>query len=174
MVPLLPYIFEQRMHLDTSLIQRVTLFFLSEGALVSVVSCPILGHVADYASSKRNLLLYSLAVVSISSLFIALTTSVVWLFVLRVFQAAASNALWIVGVSTLADNIGSEHIGKISGMISTVAAGGTSAGPVVSGILFEVGGYWASWSGVFVLVFIDVVMRLLMVEKPSARNKQGT
>ena len=99
--------------------------------------------------------------------------TVTWLFIGRIFQSAASNALWIVGLSTLADNIGSEHIGKISGVISTMAAAGTSAGPVVSGILFELGGYWASWAGVFALIFVDIVMRILMVEKPMAREKRN-
>lgn len=75
MVPLLPYIFEQRMNLDVSLIQRVTLLFLSEGALVSVLSSPITGHVADMVSSKKDLLLWSLGIVSISSLSMAVTTS---------------------------------------------------------------------------------------------------
>lgn len=75
MVPLLPYIFEQRMGLPVSLIQRVTLFFLAEGALVSVVSSPVIGHIADKASSKKRLLLYSLGLAFVSSVLVAVTTS---------------------------------------------------------------------------------------------------
>ena len=99
--------------------------------------------------------------------------TVFWLFVGRFFQSVASNALWIVGIATMADNVGSEHMGKISGMVSVVAAAGTTGGPVISGILFEIGGYWASWSGVFVFIVADIVMRVLMIEKPKTRGKQA-
>lgn len=75
MVPMLPYIFEQRMGLDIAVIQRSTLTFLAQGALVSVVSSPIVGQVADRTSSKKNLLLVSLALAFISSAALAITTS---------------------------------------------------------------------------------------------------
>lgn len=75
MVPLLPYIFEQRMGLDVSLVQRITVLFLAEGALVSVLSSPFVGHIADRTSSKKSFLLYSLALVSVSSVGVAATTS---------------------------------------------------------------------------------------------------
>lgn len=50
------------------------------------------------------------------------------LLVGRFFQSVVSNAMWIVGMATLADNIGSEHMGKIAGAVSTVAVAGGLCG----------------------------------------------
>ncbi|KAF9892236.1 hypothetical protein FE257_002013 [Aspergillus nanangensis] len=167
MVPLLPYVLEQRIHLDSSLTQRCTSVFLIEGALVSVISSPFVGALADRVSSKKTLLLSTLVLTLVSSVWLAITTSLPWFFVGRFFQSLASNSLWIIGMSTLADNIGTEHIGKVSGMLSTVSAAGTTAGPVISGILFHLGGYWTAWAGAFSCIVMDIIMRTLMLEKPK-------
>jgi MFS family permease len=75
MVPLLPYIFENRLGLDTTLTQRFTSIFLVEGALVSIISSPLIGNIADRASSKKMLLLVLLALTLISVLCLSVTTS---------------------------------------------------------------------------------------------------
>ena len=60
-----------------------------------------------------------------------------------------------------------EHLGKTYGVISLVVAAGTSAGPMVAGILFEVGGYWLAWSSAFAIILVDIVLRMLMLERPK-------
>lgn len=75
MVPLLPYIFENRLELDTSLTQRLTSLFLVEGALISIISSPFVGNIADRASSKKVLLLVLLVLTLISVLCLSITTS---------------------------------------------------------------------------------------------------
>lgn len=67
----------------------------------------------------------------------------------------------------MAENIGSEHMGKIAGLCSTLSAAGTSAGPVIAGFMFGLGGYWSAWAGAIAFLVVDIIMRLLMIEKPS-------
>ncbi|KAL3462453.1 major facilitator superfamily domain-containing protein [Aspergillus heterothallicus] len=165
MVPLLPTVFEQRIGLDPSLTQRYTSIFLAEGAFISVVSSPLIGSVADAVSSKKALLLALLALALLSIACLSLTTTLAWLFIGRVFQCTVSNGLWIVGMATLTENIGSEHMGKITGLSSALTAAGTIAGPVLAGILFGFGGYWFAWAGAAAFLVVDTVLRLLMVEK---------
>lgn len=90
-----------------------------------------------------------------------------WLFVGRFFQSITSNALWVVGMATMVENLGSEHMGKIGGLVSTLQAAGTTAGPFLAGLLFAVGGYWSAWAAAAAFLLVDIVMRLLMVEKSS-------
>jgi MFS family permease len=92
--------------------------------------------------------------------------AVVWLFVGRLFQCITSNALWIIGMATMAENLGTEHMGKIAGLTSTLTAAGTTAGPVLAGLLFEAGGYWCAWAGAAAFLLVDIIMRLFMIEKP--------
>ncbi|KAL2796221.1 major facilitator superfamily domain-containing protein [Aspergillus keveii] len=165
MVPLLPTVLEQRIGLDPSLTQRYTSIFLAEGALISVVSSPFIGSIADAVSSKKGLLLGLLAMALMSVASLSLAKTLAWLLIGRVFQCTVSNGLWIVGMATMTENIGSEHMGKITGLTSALTAAGTIAGPVLAGILFSIGGYWFAWAGAVGFLVVDTVLRLLMVEK---------
>jgi MFS family permease len=69
-------------------------------------------------------------------------------------------------MATMAQNLGTEHMGKIAGLTSTITAAGTTAGPVLAGLLFEAGGYWCAWAGPAAFLLVDIIMRLLMMEKP--------
>lgn len=66
----------------------------------------------------------------------------------------------------MVENVGTEHMGKISGLTSTFSAVGTSFGPLLAGLLFEAGGYWCAWAGAAAFLLADIVMRLIMTEKP--------
>jgi MFS-type transporter involved in bile tolerance (Atg22 family) len=79
MVPLLPYIFENRLGLDTTLTQRLTSIFLVEGALISIISSPLIGDIADRANSKKVLLLVLLVLTLISVLCLSVSTSCTFL-----------------------------------------------------------------------------------------------
>lgn len=68
----------------------------------------------------------------------------------------------------MVENLGSEHMGKIGGLVTTLQATGTTAGPFLAGLLFEVGGYWCAWAAAGAFLLVDIVMRLLMVEKSSS------
>ncbi|KAJ5532888.1 hypothetical protein N7494_009440 [Penicillium frequentans] len=166
MLPLLPTVLEQRIGLDPSLTQRYTSIFLTEGAIVSVVASPFIGSIADAVSSKKTLLLTVLILALISLACLSLTTHLIWLFVGRFFQCIVSQALWIVGMATMAENLGSEHMAKIAGLSSILTAAGTTAGPLLSGLLFGAGGYWCAWAGAGAFLLVDIIMRLLMLEKP--------
>lgn len=74
-------------------------------------------------------------------------------------------------MATMAENIGTENMGKIAGFSSMLTSAGTTAGPVLAGLLFATGGYWAAWAGAAAFLVIDIVMRLLMVEKPPQDRK---
>ncbi|PYI07365.1 MFS multidrug transporter [Aspergillus sclerotiicarbonarius CBS 121057] len=173
LVPILPYVLESRLGLDVALTQRMSFALLSETAVAALVTSPFIGHYADRLSSKRLLLVGSLLAALFGSIVLALATSTFILFAGRLIQAVASSFIWVVGYATIADNVQPEHLGKTYGVISLVVAAGTSGGPMVAGILFELGGYWTAWSSAFVILIVDIVLRLLMLEKP-AKNADYT
>lgn len=74
------------------------------------------------------------------------------LFVARTFGAVSGMMLWIIGYSTLAENIEKRHMGMASGIVSGAVAAGILAGPAVSGFFVEKVGYWFAWSMCFGLV----------------------
>lgn len=54
--------------------------------------------------------------------------------------------LWIVGCATMADTVGTENMGKATGITTAAVSAGSLAGPMMAGILVETVGYWQAWS----------------------------
>lgn len=72
--------------------------------------------------------------------------------------------MWVVGYTTVANTITLGNTAKTYAMISMASSLGFSTGPMLSGILFQLEGYWVAWTSAFVLLGIDMTFRLLMVE----------
>jgi MFS family permease len=90
--------------------------------------------------------------------------TVLMLFAGRLVQSIASTSVWVVGFATLADSVPTNEMGKMYGFVTVAIAVGTSGGPLVAGMLFDLGGYWVAWSSVLLVVIFDVILRCLMIE----------
>lgn len=184
LVPILPFVLEHRLGLDVSLTQRISTALLSQTALIMVVASLLIGSHADRSGAKRAWLLFGLAGALVGSLILAVATSCKWrlsaddipsktinvsavftLFAGRLIQSAASTVLWVVGFATLADNVPANELGKMYGFVTVAIGVGTSGGPLVAGILFDIGGYWVAWSSVLFVIVFDVILRCLMLER---------
>lgn len=164
-VPIFPYIVESRLALDSSYTQRMSFTFISQSALVSVMFSPLTGYLADKYSTKRIWLRSASLVALVGTVMVVSAVSPAILFIGRFVQALASTVAWVVGYAAIADNVKLEHLGKTYGLISTVVAVATSAGPMISGTLFDLGGYWLAWSSAFVVIVLNIVPWLLMLER---------
>ncbi|KAI9371740.1 major facilitator superfamily domain-containing protein [Aspergillus egyptiacus] len=173
-VPILPYMLEQRLGLDPAHTQTLSSGLLSGSAAVSVAVRIPLGHFADRSVSKRSWLLWALVIALVSTVFVALEISVVVLFLARFVQSLASSIMWVVGIITVADNVPVEHLGKAYGTLYVAVSASTSVGPMLSGVLLELAGYWVAWSSAFAVLGIDIVFRLLMVEKHDVKQSDDT
>ena len=77
----------------------------------------------------------------------------------------------------LVDNIESERKGSILALAMSFVTSGVVGGPVISGSIFQLAGYWAAWSVPFALLGLDFVARLAMVDRKlqsssSAKSKK--
>lgn len=82
----------------------------------------------------------------------------------RVLQGIAGSAAWILCFAALTDNVGFEHMGKVMGMAMSFVTAGIVGGPMVAGFLFQLVGYWPTWSAPLVLLVLDMSARLVMIE----------
>lgn len=85
-------------------------------------------------------------------------------------QGVAGSATWIVGFATLSDNVGVEHMGKLLGTATSFVMAGTIGGPMISGSALELFGYWPAWCAPFIVLILDIAMRLVMLEKRDCRD----
>ncbi|RAH68526.1 MFS transporter [Aspergillus aculeatinus CBS 121060] len=164
-IPLLPYMLEERIGLDQSKTQNMTFLVLAETALTSAVSSPVIGTLADRWGAKTVFLFFSVALATCCTVSVALARTVTIIFVARFFQAIADNCMWIGGLAVIGRTFPAHNFGKVMSVLSVTVAVGTSAGPVLSGILLEKGGYWVAWSSAFAVLVVDANLRLLMIER---------
>lgn len=85
----------------------------------------------------------------------------------RAFQSIGGTMAWAYGYATLRDSIRPEDIGKAFGLVHGCVSAGLLLGPSISGILLETTGYWFTWSVSLAVLALDIVMRLVMIEKPK-------
>ncbi|PIA93361.1 putative MFS-type transporter [Cercospora beticola] len=171
-VPILPYMIEQRLRLDPAYTQRFTAELLVILGLISIPAAPIIGHLADQTTSRKGPLLISLLGCTIGTLLVASTISIWLVYAGRILQGIAGTGAWIIAFAMLAESAGTKHTGKILGLANSFVTGGIITGPAVSGVLLEWLGYWAAWSVPLGLLFIDLVARLAMVDvRPEEKAK---
>ena len=65
----------------------------------------------------------------------------------------------------LVDNMNMERKGTVLALAMSFVSGGLVAGPVISGALYQLAGYWTAWSVPFALLTLDFVARLAMVDR---------
>lgn len=91
--------------------------------------------------------------------------SVPVLFIGRVLQSVSGSAVWIVGLATVADAVDQDKMGRVMGAMNSFVNFGMISGPVVSGLLLDIAGYWVTWSVPLLVLSLDLMARLLMVER---------
>ena len=92
------------------------------------------------------------------------------LLVGRGIQAIGGNAAWIVGFATLAETVGQDNTGKTLGFMSSFFASGILIGPMTSGMLLPLVGYWITWVVAISLLVVDMIMRVVMIENKQNRE----
>ncbi|KAL5337599.1 major facilitator superfamily domain-containing protein [Aspergillus crustosus] len=170
-VPILPYMLETRLHVDPALTQSLTTTLLTTYGVVSLVAAPFVAHFADKTPNRKIPLLLSLTACASGTVLVACAPTVWLLMVGEILQSLASCSVWIVAQATLVDNLSENNKGKVLGTAMSFITTGIFAGPMVSGVLLQLLGYWPAWSAALLLLGVDILARLLMIErKPLATN----
>lgn len=79
------------------------------------------------------------------------------LFLGRIGQAASGTILWVVGFATLSDTVGAKQMGMTTGILTAFVSLGTSAGPMLAGVLLEKVGYWSAWTSAIAIVSVSTL-----------------
>lgn len=93
----------------------------------------------------------------------------VWLLVLsRFLQGLSASVVYTVGFALLADTVGQESIGQYMGFVLTSLNTGMMISPALGGLLDDNFGYESLFIAIFLLILLDVLLRLIMIEKKVA------
>ncbi|PKY03266.1 MFS transporter [Aspergillus campestris IBT 28561] len=163
-VPIVPTALHERVKLSQGEEQRWTSILLAlHGAAMTIVS-PICGYLADRTQSRRWPFLIGLAILVVATALLCIGTNLALWIVGRLLQGAAGAMVWTVGLALLVDRFEEDALGQALGYAAMSTVGGTTAGPLLGGILYEHGGYYAPFGLAFGVLVLDAVLRIMIAE----------
>lgn len=117
-VPILPFILEDRVSLPQSQVQPHVSALLAAYAGASVLFSIPAGVIADRTSSRQVPFLVGLVALLAATLMLFLGQSVPVLVVARVLQGISAAVVWTIGLALILDTVGPEDLGKTIGSVS--------------------------------------------------------
>ena len=115
-------------------------------------------------------LVFGLVFLAGATAMLCVGTSIALFIAGRALQGISAAMVWTVGLALIADTVDKEELGKCLGYISLAMNGGTLLGPLLGGVVYDRGGYYAVFAMAFALLGSDIVLRLVLIEKKMAKR----
>ncbi|KAL9028888.1 MAG: hypothetical protein Q9196_002809 [Gyalolechia fulgens] len=167
-VPILPFILEDRIGLPQDQIQSHVSALLAAYAGASVLSSLPAGIIADRVPTRQAPFLIGLVALLAATLMLFLGQSVPVLVVARILQGMSAAVVWTIGLALVLDTVGPGNLGKTIGSIFGFISIGELAAPVLGGVVYKKAGYTGVFGMGCAILAIDFIMRLLLIEKKVA------
>ncbi|TKA33326.1 hypothetical protein B0A50_00879 [Salinomyces thailandicus] len=167
-VPVLPFALTTRSDIDPDSVQTWISIFLAVYGAALLFASPFAGWFADRSQSRRVPLLLGLLALGGSTAMLCVGSSIGVLAAGRVLQGVSAAVVWVVGLALLVDTVGSEGIGQAMGYVGLSMSLAILVAPLLGGVVFDLAGYYAVFAMAFGLIVLDVILRLIMIEKKAA------
>lgn len=169
-VPVIPYSLTSRIDVEESSVQHWVSVLLAVYGAALCAGAPIVGYYADQTTSRRLPLLIGLLSLAGATIMLCLARTI-GLFILgRILQGFSAAVVWTVGQALLVDTVGEKDIGQIAGWVSISMSLAILIAPLLGGVVYERLGYYPVYYMAFGLIVLDVMLRLVLVEKKIARQ----
>ncbi|KAJ6146761.1 hypothetical protein N7497_008743 [Penicillium chrysogenum] len=139
-------------------------------AVSALTCCPIFGYMLDVSGTRQGPYLSGLVLLFASMLVLTTSHSVTWYIIARVFQGAATAMVSVAGLSIVTDAVDRASLGQMIGYLGTAMTLGFMSGPLLGGLLYQIGGFYAIFGMAFGIVTLDFFLRLAVVEKRIAER----
>ncbi|KAL1875929.1 hypothetical protein VTK73DRAFT_9713 [Phialemonium thermophilum] len=168
-VPVIPFSLTDRVGVPEDSVQRWTAILLACYNVTLFLGSPLAGIYADRTASRRLPFLLGLLALAGSTLLLCLGRSVAVLIIGRLLQGLSAAIVWSVGLALLVDTVG-RNVGYAMGWVTIAMSAGLLISPVIGGAVYAAAGYYAVFYVAFGVIFCDIVLRLVLVEKKVARQ----
>jgi MFS family permease len=169
-VPILPFILNDRLNIPHDEIQYYTSILLGTYAGATVILSPVAGIIADRLPARQIPFTCGLLSLVASTILLAVGQTIGILIFARILQGASAAVVWTVGMALVKDTVGSENLGTAIGSMFSVVSVGELIAPVLGGVVYGKAGNTAVFGMGFGLLGLDIVMRLVMIEKKVAKR----
>lgn len=168
-VPVIPFALTSRVGVDEDSVQRWNAILLACYTIALFVGSPLVGLYADHTSSRRWPLLVGLVSLAGSTIFLCLGRTIALLIIGRILQGLSAAIVWTVGLALMVDTV-PDKIGEAMGYSAIAMSMGLLVSPAIGGAVFAAKGYYAVYYIAFGCIFLDIVLRLILIEKKIARQ----
>ena len=127
------------------------------------------GWVGDRVANRQTPFVLGLAFLAGATLCFVVGCSVIILLIARLLQGFSSAVVYTFGSALLLERVGHEQIGQAMGYTGVAMTAGLLLGPVIGGILYEFGGYSVVFLVPVGMLIIEIVLRLLVIDKNIIR-----
>ncbi|CAF9934449.1 MAG: hypothetical protein ALECFALPRED_005951 [Alectoria fallacina] len=167
-VPVIPFALTTRVGVAEEDVQHwVSVLLAVYGA--ALLSASLCGYLADHTPSRRLPLLIGLFALLGSTLLLCLGRTLTLLIIGRLLQGLSAAIVWTVGLALLADTVGHDTIGQAMGYVSMSMSVAVLVAPLLGGVVYARAGYYSVFCMAFGLIVLDVVLRVVLVEKKIAK-----
>ncbi|BCR90257.1 MFS transporter [Aspergillus chevalieri] len=167
-VPVAPTALQNRVGLDADQQQQWTSILLALYGASLLATSPLTGYLADRIQSRQWPLLFGLVALAISTALLCIGTSLGLWIAGRILQGASTAVVWTAGLALLADTMDSQTLGQSMGYVGMAMTLGLMCGPLIGGVLYQKGGYYSVYGLAFGLIGVDILARVVMIERKDA------
>lgn len=166
---MIPFALDTQAGVPEDHVQQWTAILLALYSVALFIGSPLAGLYADHSSSRRWPLLIGLVSLAASTLLLAFGNSI-GLFVLgRLLQGLSAAIVWSVGCALLVDTMESS-VGVAMGYVNISMSVALLIAPVLGGSVYDAVGYYAVYYISFGVIGLDILLRLVMIEKKVAKQ----
>ena len=167
-VPVVPFALTKRARVAEKDVQHWVSVLLAVYGAALLASAPICGYLADRSTSRRLPLLIGLLALAGATLMLCFGHTIAVLVTGRLLQGISAAIVWTVGLALLVDTVGQKEIGQVMGYVSISMSVSIFVAPLLGGVVYDRGGYFAVYYMAFALIIVDIILRTVMIEKKVA------
>lgn len=171
-VPVIPFALTSRVGVDEASVQTWNAILLACYTIALFLGSPLVGLYADHTSSRRWPLLIGLVSLAGSTVILCLGRTIALLIIGRILQGLSAAIVWTVGLALMVDTV-PDKIGEAMGYSAIAMSMGLLVSPAIGGAVFAAKGYYAVYYIAFGCIFLDIVLRLVLIEKKIASQWIG-
>ncbi|KAL4875779.1 major facilitator superfamily domain-containing protein [Aspergillus karnatakaensis] len=169
-VPILPTALSERANVPYKDREYWVSVLLMSEALTAFLCCPIFGYIVDKTPTRRAPYVLGLLFLGASMGLLAVARSPAVFVLARLLQGGATAMVAVAGLALLTDSVPLDNLGQTIGYQGSAVALGFMLGPLLGGIVYCRAGYGVVIGMAFALVGVDLLMRLLVIEKGVAER----
>jgi len=132
-----------------------------------IIAAPLCAWYVDQLAHKKVPWFLGIVLITVGTILFGVGNSFPLLLVSRLLQGASSGILYTVGLAVLVDSVDRDEIGRWMGTAMSCNNIGIIIAPLIGGVVYDRAGKMAVFAIMISLGGIDIVLRLLMNEKPK-------